>query len=115
MGWDAEVKRRLAVPIALRNMQTHDVNKVTKMRSLKHSAEDGDEFSIISKLAENRLRIKDLQEMVNLNPNEIDCHEIINELEFLRADIELGLKEVEVEIEALPSSEDILLQEVALA
>jgi hypothetical protein len=115
MGWDAKVKRRLAVPIALRNIEIHDVNKVTKVRSLKHSADDMDELSIVSKLAENRLRIEDLQRSIELNPHEVDCNEIINELEFLRADIELGLKEVEAEIEDLPSSEDIVLQEVAFA
>jgi hypothetical protein len=59
--------------------------------------------------------IERLQKSIDLDPQEVDCHDIVNELEFLRADIEIGLTEIEAEIEDLPSSEEILTQELAFA
>jgi hypothetical protein len=109
------MKRRLAVPIALRSIETHEINRLTKVRNLRPSNEDSNGYSVWARLAENHEMIERLQKSIDLDPQEVDCHDIVNELEFLRADIEIGLTEIEAEIEDLPSSEEILTQELAFA
>jgi len=105
------MKRKLAVPIALRNVETFDTNTMNRTRTIRGSEDDPVEFEILSKLAENRARIARLWDDVQHGGEGIDCSEIVNELEFLKADIDLSLVEIEADIEDVPSSDEILDQE----
>lgn len=103
--------RKLAVPIALRNVGACDRNMMTKTRTFRAPHDDPLELHILTKLAENTARIERLQRGVEGTSCEADCSDILNELEYLKADIELGLIEIQAEIEDTPSSEEILAQE----
>ena len=80
-------------------------------RRAAHGLDDPLELHILTKLAENTARIESLRRSVEKAPFEADCSDIMNELEYLKSDIELGLIEIEAEIEEAPSSEEILAQE----
>ena len=110
MRWDAKMMRKLAVPIVLRSVANHDTNMMTRVRILK-SSQDGEEYHILARLAENRARIDRLHKDVERAPRGVDCSDILNELEYLKADIELGLVDMAAEIEDMPSSEEIFSQE----
>ncbi len=114
MRWDAKMMRKLAVPIVLRNVGNHDTNMMTRVRTLR-SSQDGEEYHILAKLAENRTRIERLHREVERAPRGVDCSDILNELEYLKADIELGLIDVAAEIEEMPTSEEIFSQEAEAA
>ncbi|MGD9963513.1 MAG: hypothetical protein AB7S97_06425 [Thermoplasmata archaeon] len=102
--------RKLAVPIALRNVGGLDTNTMTRTtRALR--ADDPVEHYILSKLVENRARIDRLRMDVESAVGDVDCSDIVSELEYLKADIELSLVEIEADIEDAPSSEEILAQE----
>lgn len=106
------MKRRLAVPIALRNVELHDMNMITKTRALRVPPPgDPEDYRILSVLAENKARIDRLQNDLCAISPDADCTDILNELEYLKADIELELLGVDAEVEDVPSSEDILSQE----
>jgi succinate dehydrogenase/fumarate reductase-like Fe-S protein len=111
MGWVAKMMRRLAVPIALRNVGAHDRNKMTKIRTLRAPEDDPLEYHILTKLAETRVRMDRLRRCVDDALPSADCSDILNELEYLKSDIELSLIEIDADIEDAPSSEDILAEE----
>jgi hypothetical protein len=111
MRWDAKMMRKLAVPIALRNVGSLDTNVITRTRILKPSKDDPEEYHILAGLAENRARIERLHREIDHVVQEVDCSGIANELEYLKTDIELSLIEVSAEIEDMPSAEDVLSQE----
>lgn len=103
--------RKLAVPIALRNVGFADRNMMTRTRTLKSVQDDPEEHHILAKLAENRAMIERLHAEIGHARSEVDCTDIVNELEYLKADIELSLVEIATDIEEMPSSEEILAQE----
>jgi hypothetical protein len=103
--------RKLAVPIALRNVGVFDRNTMTRTRTLRAPHEDSEEYHILATLAENRARIERLHRGMDHVQHHAECADIVNELEYLKADIELSLVDIEADIEEMPSSEDILLQE----
>lgn len=111
MRWDAKMMRRLAVPLALRNVENLDRNTMAKTRTLNASQGDPIERHIISTLADNRARIERLQGDIGWDSGDVDCSDILNELEYLKADIELGLVEIEADLEDAPTSEEILSEE----
>lgn len=112
MRWDAKMMmRKLAVPIALRNVGDLDMNILNRTRTIRASEDDPLEYHILSKLAENRARIERLQKDVEHAVSGVDCSDIANELEYLKADIELSLMEIEADIEDVPSPDEILAQE----
>ncbi|MEW5747635.1 MAG: hypothetical protein AB1793_02440 [Candidatus Thermoplasmatota archaeon] len=105
------MKRRLAVPIALCNVGAFGRNTMNKTRKLKATHDDPDEYHVLAALASNRASIERLAGDIEHLQHEVDCRDVLNELEYLKADIELGLMEVTAEIEDTPAPEDILLQE----
>lgn len=114
-GWDVELKRKLAVPLAIQKIEAHNGNTMSRTRTLRMSQDDPEGFDILSKLAENRMRINQLHTEIDLQPEKVDCLDVINELDYLKANIELSLLEIGAGIEATPSSEEILFQEAAFA
>jgi len=115
MRWDAKMMRKLAVPIALRNVGFIDRNTMTRTRTLKPSQDDPAEYHVLAKLAENRTRIDRLHRDIDHAGHDVDCTDIVNELEYLKADIELSLVEVATDIDEMPSAEEILSQEAEAA
>lgn len=113
MRWDAKMMmRKLAVPIALRNVGGLDTNTMTRTsRTLRADEDDPVEYHILSKLAENKARIERLWRDVEDAACDVDCSDIVNELEFLKAEIELSLVEIEADIEDVPSPDEIMAQE----
>ena len=112
MRWDAKMMiRKLAVPIALSNVGGLDRNTLSRTRTIRASEEDPLEYEILSKLAENKARIERLRMEMEHSECDVDCSDIVNELEYLKADIELSLVEIEADIEDAPSSEEIFAQE----
>jgi len=115
MGWDAELKRKLAVPLALYNCELAHESRSSRKRTLSRMQEDPLGFAMLTKLAENRDRIDRLRKDVELHPNEVDCSDITNELDYLKATIEFNLLEVENGISEIPSADEILMQEIVVA
>jgi len=101
--------RRSAVPLAIENMNRMVPTRIHKKRKLKSSAADAETGYILSRLAENRSRIERLEGEV-WQCSDVDCSEIVDELELLRANVELGLMEIAGGLEEIPSSEEILAE-----
>ncbi|TFG69185.1 MAG: hypothetical protein E4H25_04975 [Methanomassiliicoccus sp.] len=112
-GWDVELKRKLAVPLAIQTIEAHNGNTMSRTRTLRMPQDDPKDFDILSKLAENRMRINQLHTEIDLQPEKVDCLDVMNELDYLKANIELSLLEIGAGIEATPSSDEILFQEAA--
>lgn len=106
------MQRKLAVPIVLGSAEF--CRKQTRPRKLSHRIEDPEEYAILTKLAENRMRIERLEKDIATSCEGFDCSDIVNELDFLKANIQIGLLEVTNDLEEIPTSEEIL-QEEALA
>jgi hypothetical protein len=103
------MKRRSAVPLAIENMNRMVPTRIQKKRKLKTSAVDAETGYILSRLAENRDRIERLEADI-WQCSEVDCSEIVDELELLRANVELGLIDIAGGLEEIPSSEEILAE-----
>lgn len=106
------MRRRLAVPIALRNVELHDKNTMVRSRALRVPPPgDPEDYHILSVLAENKARIENLRHGLDEVSPDVDCSDIMNELEYLKADIELELLGIGAEVEEAQSSEEILFHE----
>ncbi|UCE44700.1 MAG: hypothetical protein JSU93_04625 [Methanobacteriota archaeon] len=103
------MRRRSAVPLAIENMNRMVPTRVHRKRILKLSGCDPETCQTLSRLAENRARIERLESEVWQCSN-IDCSEIVNEIELLRANIELGLVEIAGGLEEARSSEEVLAE-----
>jgi hypothetical protein len=106
------MRRRLAVPLAINNMGHSGQNVMRRTRTLKASGVDVESQRLLGKLAENRARIERLERDV-WQCSEVDCSDIVDEIEFLRANIELGLVEIAGGLEEIRSSEEILAEAMA--
>ncbi len=106
------MKRRLAVPLAVNSMGHSGKNVMRRMRKLKVSGTDVEGQMFLGKLAENRMRIEKIERDV-WQCSDVDCADIVEEIEFLRANIELGLVEIAGGLEEIRSSEEILAEAMA--
>jgi hypothetical protein len=106
------MKRRLAVPLAISDLSHPGQNVMRKTRKLKVSGVDLESRRLLSMLAENRSRIESLEKDF-WQCADVDCTEIIEEIEFLRANIELGLVEIAGGLDEIRSSEEILAEGMA--
>jgi len=113
MGWDVELNRKLAVPLAVKGLLRKEENRVVRIRTLKDSEQDGYDLELARKLAENRARIDGLLEDINEDPEVVDSPEIETELDYIQASIELGLLEITGELEEVPYSDE-LFEEAAV-
>lgn len=106
-------RRRSTVPIALDSMnRLVPTGAVKKRRKLKASGVDPDTSRVLSKLAENRMRIESLERGV-WECSGVECSDIIEEIDFLRSNIELGLVEIAGGLEEVPTSDEILAEALA--
>ncbi len=108
------MNRRLAVPIAIRNLWNRNEDKESKARAVKGREEDADEIEIVHKLAENRARLDSLMEDIEGDFDGVEESDISNELDYIEASIKLGLLEITGELEESPYSDE-LFEEAALA
>jgi hypothetical protein len=106
------MKRRLAVPLAISDLGDSGQNVMRKTRKLRVPGADPESQKILGKLAENRSRIESLEKDIWECEN-IDCSDIVEEIAFLRANIELGLVEIAGGLDEIRSSEEILAQGMA--
>jgi hypothetical protein len=114
MGWDVELNRKLAVPLAVKGLLRKEENRVVRIRILKDSEQDSDDLEFARKLAENRVRIDGLLEDIeNKDPEGVDSPEIETELDYIEASIQLGLLEITGELEEVPYSDE-LFEEAAV-
>jgi hypothetical protein len=113
MGWDVELNRRLAVPLAVKGLLRKEENRVVRIRILKDSEQDSDDLEFARKLAENRVRIDGMLEDIDKDPEGIDSPEIETELDYIEASIQLGLLEITGELEEVPYSDE-LFEEAAV-
>ncbi len=104
------MNRKLNVPIAVQDLYSHE-SRIVRTRKLR--ASESEDLRILGKLAENRMRIERLVRDIERNPETVDCSEISNELEYIKANIQLGLVELGGEIEETPSADDIFDQATA--
>jgi hypothetical protein len=86
---------------------------MTRCRTLRSTGCAPEEFTVLSKLADNRARIEKLEKDITLRPESIDCSDIVNELDYLKTSVGIGLTEIGVEIEDIPTSEEILAEAFA--
>ena len=103
------MRRKSAVPLAIEDMNVMVPTGIRRKRILKLSGIDHETYRTLSRLAENRDRIERLEGEI-WQCSDIDCSEIVNEIDLLRANIELGLVELAGGLEEAPSSEDILAE-----
>ena len=113
MGWDAELNRKLAVPLAVKGLLRKEENRVVRIRILKDSDQNSDDLEFARKLAVNRARIDGLLEDIDNYPEGVDSPEIETELDYIEASIQLGLLEITGELEEVPYSDE-LFEEAAV-
>jgi len=113
MGWDAGLNRKLAVPFAVKGLFRNEENRIVKIRILKDSEQDSDDFEVAMKLAENRMRIDGLLEDINKDPEVVDSPEIETELDYIQTSIQLGLLEITGELEEAPYSDELFEEAAA--
>jgi hypothetical protein len=106
------MRRRSAVPLAISSMGHSGQNVMRRTRKLKVSGADVEDQRFLGKLAENRMRIEKIERDV-WQCSDVDCADIVEEIEFLRANIEIGLVEIAGELEEIRSSEEILAEVMA--
>ncbi len=107
-GWDADLNRRLAVPIAISALGGACENRILFRRRLKEDDQDPIGAHLLTRLADNREHLEALQrELEGWGPS-LDTTDVESELDYLRATIQLGLLEVAGELEEIPTSEEIL-------
>lgn len=108
MGWDAGLHRRLAVPFAIKDLGIENENCM-RIRKLRDS--ESNDIDLLRQIAENRARIEHLWKDVCENPEVEDDSKIEAELDYIHASIGLGLLEITGELEDVPCSEELLLEE----
>ncbi|MDH3365010.1 MAG: hypothetical protein OEM29_03265 [Thermoplasmata archaeon] len=106
------MKRRSAVPLAIESMNRNVPARGHKKRKLRISVADIETGAILTRLAENRTRIERLEGEV-WQCSDVECSDIVDEIDLLRANIELGLVEIAGGLEEIPSSEEILAEALA--
>lgn len=112
MGWDAGLKRKLAVPIAVSQTHTGRADPLFRTRMLKLSDESTEECEVLSKIAENRMRIEALVKEIDENPGDFEATDS-SELDYLKASIQLGLLEITGELEDVPYSDELFEEATA--
>jgi len=113
MGWDVELNRKLAVPLAVKGLLRKEENRVVRVRILKDSEQDSDDLDFARKLAENRARIDGLLDDINKDQEFVDSPEIETELDYIQASIQLGLLEITGELEEAPYSDELFEEAIA--
>jgi hypothetical protein len=85
-----------------------------RVRRLKIGPSYFEDNEILNTFVENRKRIERLEsDMVGQFSDDMSCSDILNELEYIRANITLGLMGIAGDLDQVPSSEEILSETLA--
>jgi len=110
-GWGVYLKRRLAVPLVLEKVSE---NRGRRTRRLKTGPSYFEDNEILRTFVENRKRIEELDTgLCGQFSDDMSSSDILNELEYIRANITLGLMEIAGGLDQTPSSEEILAETFA--
>ncbi len=110
-GWGVHLKRRLAVPLVLEKVGENRIRRVRKLKTGPNYFQDNE---ILATFMENRKRIERLEsDMCGQFSDDMSCSDILNELEYIRANITLGLMNIAGDLDQVPSSEEILSEALA--
>ncbi len=96
------MKRKLAVPLAVSRVR----DRTIRTRILKDT-QDVEDIRILAELAENRRRLERLERDLQSGEEFYETEDILGELDYAKASIELGLLELRGELEELPVSEEL--------
>lgn len=100
--------RRLAVPFAIRKLGIENENC---MRIRKLKGPESNDLDMLLQIAENRARIERLWKDVCESPDMEVGPEMDSDLDYISASVHLGLLEITGELEDVPCSEELLLEE----
>ncbi len=96
------MNRKLAVPLAVSRVK----NRSIKTRILKDS-EDLEDIRILATLAENRLRLERLAQDLDNDTGYFEPGNSANDLDYVKASIQLSLLEITGELEEIPTSDEV--------
>lgn len=99
------MKRRLAVPVALSSGFVSGSNAVRSRRL--RIEDDTDDLILLTKISANRGRIERLKEDIETDPTFEACDEEKEDLDFLRASLQLEFLEITGDLEESRSSEEL--------
>ena len=100
--------RRLAVPVAVRNMEYHRASGVGQFRRVREDGLDRLDVHIMRQISENRQRIEEIRQGLESWEGSFDGSDIQNELDYVRANIQLSMIGIAGELEDVPSSDEII-------
>jgi alpha-galactosidase/6-phospho-beta-glucosidase family protein len=101
----SQLKRKLAVPIALGGFGNRDDNRM--IRTLKISDDASEDARVLLTLATNRMMLKNLARDIEAERITLDPDDIAEELDFINASIRIGLLEISEELDQIPTSEQL--------
>ena len=104
MGY--QLKRKLAVPIALGGFGNSEDNRI--IRTLKISDDASEDARVLLTLATNRMMLKNLERDIEAERITLDPQDIAEELDFINASIRIGLLEISEELDQIPTSEQLV-------
>jgi len=102
LGWDAELKRKLAAPLAVRKVKSRAI----KTRILKGS-EDAEDIRVLAMLAENRLRLDRLEKDIAVDQGFYDTEDMGGELDYIKTSIQVDILGMEDSLGEVSDSEEI--------
>lgn len=105
------MNRRLAVPLAVDGVVSKDHDRF--FRRILKDEENPEDLEIMRKLAENRDLIDSILADIENDPVAVDTHDISNELDYIKASVQLGLLEITGELEATPYSDELFEEAAA--
>jgi len=105
------VDRKLAVPLALERLWHQDENKMARNRVLR-GADEAD-LRILMTLADNRVRLEKLKEDIDAFPELDDSQDMMSELDYINASVNLGILEITGELEEIQSSDEVFEEALA--
>jgi hypothetical protein len=104
MGWDAGLNRKLAHPLAVRQMSRS--GGIIRTRILKND-DVLDDLQIVTRLAQTKARLDRLEMDIERDPvSRLERPDITAELDFLETSIKLDILQITAELEEAPYSED---------
>jgi hypothetical protein len=101
----SQLKRTLAVPIALGGFGNSDENRI--IRTLKVSDDSSEDARVLLTLAANRMVLKSMERDIEAERITLDPDDIAEELDFINASIRIGLLEISEELDQIPTSEQL--------
>lgn len=112
-GWDDELIRRSAVPLALEGMRWDHSGRPNLVRIIREADDYSDDAEIMRKVADNRLRLDALGRQIEEDfIEDFDPDDFAAELDYIKASIQLGILQLTGELEEGQTSDEIFESEV---